>query len=177
MASSAVAPNMDDVSQSKLLYNLYENLEAEGVNTQGSQGSAPVGQIGEAGAGSGVAGGGDNSREQMKNNSVPQPPMRPQENGDGKYDDQEEFIEEYIIEEPEDTRTTARKVYDEVKTPLLVFAIFFLLSLRILDRQMAIYIPSCVNDYRRLNFLGILLKSLVAGGLFYVLNKYVLMRF
>ena len=88
----------------------------------------------------------------------------------------EEYYEEFIYE-PEDDRTLVRKVYDEVKNPLLVFSLFFLLSLRFLDRQIALYMPSCVNDYRRLNILGILLKSVVAGLLFFVLHKFVLTKF
>lgn len=172
MATTGVPQQTDDVSQSKLLYDLYENLEAEGVGTEGG---APTG--GDGGAGSGVAGGGDNSREPMPDNFVPQPPMRQDEGqGQGQGDD-EEIIEEYYIEEPEDERSTARKVFDEVKTPMLVFGIFFVLSLRFLDRQMAMYLPSTVNDYRRLNFLGILLKAAIAGVLFFVLNRYVLTRF
>lgn len=173
MATTGVPQQADDVSQSKLLYDLYENLEAEGVGTEGG---APSG--GDGGAGSGVSGGGDNSRELIPDNFVPQPPMRQNESdvqmGEGN---DEEIIEEYIIEEPEDERSTARKVFDEVKTPMLVFCIFFVLSLRFLDRQMAMYFPSTVNDYRRLNILGILLKAAVAGVLFFVINRYVLTRF
>lgn len=177
-AAGTALEQMDDISQSNLLHDLYENLEAEGVQNAG-QGSAPIG--GGGGAGSGVSGGGDNNREPMMNAHIPQPPVRQETGGEGMEgmdgNGEDEIIEEYIIEEPEDTRTTARKVYDEVKTPLLVFGIFFVLSLRFLDRQMATYIPSCVNDYRRLNFLGILLKALLAGLLFFVLNRYVLERF
>lgn len=175
MATTSVPQQTDDVSQSKLLYDLYENLEAEGVGTEGG---APAG--GDGGAGSGVAGGGDNSREPMHDNFVPQPPMRQNKEQMGEQmgeGEPEEFIEEYIIEEPEDERSSARKVFDEVKTPMLVFSIFFVISLRFLDRQMAMYLPSTVNDYRRLNVLGILLKAAIAGVLFFVLNRYVLTRF
>ena len=175
-AAGTALDQMDDISQSNLLHDLYDNLQAEGVE-DASQGSAPLG--GGGGAGSGVSGGGDNNRQPMMNSNIPQPPVRQETGVEGMNggEDDEEYIEEYIIEEPEDTRTTARKVYDEVKTPLLVFSIFFVLSLRFLDRQVAIYIPSCVNDYRRLNFLGILLKASLAGLLFFVINRYVLERF
>lgn len=175
MATTGVPQQTDDVSQSKLLYDLYENLEAEGLSTEGGAPAAGVGEAG--GAGSGVSGGGDISREPIKDNFVPQPPMRQDESGQVAEGEPEEYIEEYIIEEPEDTRSAARKVFDEIKTPLLVFVVFFILSLRFLDRQMAMYLPSTVNDYRRLNFLGILLKSAIAGLLFFVLNRYVLSRF
>lgn len=177
MATTGTPQQMDDVSQSELLSDLFENLEAEGLSTEGGAVAAPAGNDG--GAGSGVSGGGErDQRAPMPDNFIPQPPMRPQEGTAGNgQDDNEEYIEEYIIEEPEDTRTTARKVFDEVKTPMLVVAIFFVLSLRFLDRQMAMYMPGTVNDYRRLNILGILLKSAVAGLLFFVLNRYVLTRF
>lgn len=174
MATTGTPQQMDDVSQSELLSNLFENLEAEGLSTDQGAAAAPIGNDG--GAGSGISGGGDRDmREQMPDNFIPQPPMRQQE-GDQEGDG-EEYIEEYIIEEPEDTRSTARKVYDEVKTPALVFVIFFVLSLRFLDRQMAIYMPKTVNEYRRLNVFGILLKAAVAGLMFFVLNRYVLTRF
>lgn len=192
--ASSTPQQMDDVSQSKLLYELYDNLEAEGLDATTGQSTAPISNNGGAGSGDvggGGAGGvgGENKREQMQDNFVPQPPMRENvmqnsrdvgqvdNNGQGGQGDEDEIIEEYYIEEPEDTRTAAKKVFDEVKTPLLVFGIFFVLSLRFLDRQMSIYIPSTVNDYRRLNFFGILLKSVLAGLLFFVFNKYVLTRF
>lgn len=174
MATTGTPQQMDDVAQSELLSNLFENLEAEGLNAETGAGSAPISNDG--GAGSGVSGGG-NMREPMMDSSVPQPPMRQEQQGEGQNDEQDEIIEEYYIEEPEDTRSTAKKVFDEVKTPLLVFAIFFILSLRFMDRQMALYIPSTVNDYRRLNILGVLLKAVIAGLLFFVLNRYVLTRF
>ncbi len=175
MATTGTPQQMDYVSQSELLSNLFENLEAEGLSTEQGAAAAPIGNGG--GAGSGVSEGGEqNAREQMPDNFVPQPPMRQQEGGN-QGNGEEEYIEEYIIEEPEDTRTTGRKVYDEVKTPALVCAIFFVLSLRFLDRQMAIYMPKTVNEYRRLNIFGILSKAAVAGLLFFVLNRYVLTRF
>ena len=166
--SNSMANNMmplnessNDVETSNMLCKIYDNLGDEGLSANGAPNvNSDVRK--------------NDDREHMANQHIPKPPVREEPENN---EDEEEYIEEYIYEDPEDDRSNMRIVFDESKKPLLVFAIFFVLSLRMMDRQIALYIPSFVDDYRRLNVLGIVLKACIAGLIFYVVNRFVLHQF
>ena len=73
---------------------------------------------------------------------------------------------------------TQRKSYysdiaSELKTPILVALLFFVLSLPFVSVLMAHYLPSLVKATGELTTVGLLIKSLIAGALFWVLHRIV----
>tara|TARA_B100001123_G_C15288552_1_gene1016572 strand:+ start:315 stop:704 length:390 start_codon:yes stop_codon:yes gene_type:complete len=64
-------------------------------------------------------------------------------------------------------------IYNEISYPILVAVIFVLLSLTQLDDLLCLYIKFICNDSGEMNFLGVILKSVLAAILFYIFGKYV----
>ena len=65
------------------------------------------------------------------------------------------------------------KVIDELKTPILVTLIIFVLSLPAINMLFAHYIPSLVLPTGSLTTVGLLAKSAVGGALFWILQRIV----
>jgi len=65
------------------------------------------------------------------------------------------------------------KIFDEMKVPILVSLIVFLFSLPIINIIIGTYIPSFIKGTGELTVLGLLLKSLTAGGTFWLLQRVV----
>jgi len=73
---------------------------------------------------------------------------------------------------------TQRKSYyseiaSELKTPVLVALLFFILSLPFVTVLMSHYLPSLVKATGELTTVGLLIKSLIAGALFWILHRIV----
>ncbi len=62
-------------------------------------------------------------------------------------------------------------IFDEVKLPIFVAIIVFVFSLPILNMIMANYLPSMVKPSGDLTTIGLLLKSLLAGATFWILQR------
>lgn len=77
--------------------------------------------------------------------------------------------EEY--EEPK--KNLYARIWDELKTPLVVTLLFFVLSLPAVNVLVAHYLPSFILPTGALNMLGLVVKSLAAGALFWVLQRVV----
>lgn len=72
----------------------------------------------------------------------------------------------------------ARKSYysdivSEIKTPILVSLLFFMMSLPFVNVLMTHYLPSLVKSTGDLTTFGLLAKSLVAGASFWILQRIV----
>jgi hypothetical protein len=65
------------------------------------------------------------------------------------------------------------KIFSEMKVPILVSFMVFLFSLPIINIIVRTYIPSFVKGTGELTVLGLLLKSLVAGVTFWILQRVV----
>ena len=61
-------------------------------------------------------------------------------------------------------------IMDHAKTPLLVSVIYFLLSMDFIKPLLS-KIPNVLNEVGNVNMLGIILKSLIAGILFFISKK------
>jgi len=66
---------------------------------------------------------------------------------------------------------------DEFKPPLLVAVLVFVFSLPVINFLFAHYLPSMVLPTGQLTMVGLLIKSLVAGGTFWVLQRIVVPLF
>lgn len=64
-------------------------------------------------------------------------------------------------------------IASELKTPILVALLFFVLSLPFVSVLMSHYLPSLVKATGELTTVGLLIKSLIAGALFWVLHRIV----
>jgi hypothetical protein len=62
-------------------------------------------------------------------------------------------------------------ILTEAKTPVLVSIIFFFLSLPFVSILISHYVPSFVKGTGELTTLGLVLKSLLAGSVFWVLHR------
>jgi hypothetical protein len=65
------------------------------------------------------------------------------------------------------------KIFDEMKLPIFVALIVFLFSLPVVNLIIGTYIPSFVKGTGELTAMGLLLKSLAAGGTFWLLQRVV----
>jgi hypothetical protein len=65
------------------------------------------------------------------------------------------------------------KIFAELKVPLLVSFMVFLFSLPIINFVIGTYIPSFVKATGELTILGLLVKSLIAGITFWILQRVV----
>ena len=61
--------------------------------------------------------------------------------------------------------------YDELQIPVLMFIIFFILQLPVINKTLVKYVPSVMGKEGHLKFQGYVLKSLFASGGFYGLKK------
>lgn len=80
--------------------------------------------------------------------------------------------EEYSYEEPPKKNMYAR-ILDEAKTPLIVALLFFVISLPAVNVLVAHYLPSLILPTGALNMVGLAGKALLAGVLFWVLQRVV----
>jgi len=62
-------------------------------------------------------------------------------------------------------------IASELKTPILVALLFFVMSLPFVSVLMSHYLPSLVKATGELTTFGLLTKSLVAGALFWILHR------
>ena len=80
--------------------------------------------------------------------------------------------DEYQYEEPTKKNLYAR-VWDELKTPIIVTLLFFIISLPAVNVLVAHYVPSLMLPTGALNMLGLASKAVLAGVLFWVLQRVV----
>jgi hypothetical protein len=80
--------------------------------------------------------------------------------------------EEVQYEEPTKKNLYAR-VWDEAKTPIIVALLFFVLSLPAVNVLVSHYLPSLILPTGALNMMGLVAKALLAGVLYWVLQRVV----
>jgi flagellar biosynthesis protein FliQ len=59
----------------------------------------------------------------------------------------------------------------ELKRPLIIIALSIVFALPALNRSLLSFIPKLANDAGNMNFLGIIVKAILVGLLYYVLDK------
>jgi hypothetical protein len=90
------------------------------------------------------------------------------DNGGGSGRSQEEVQ----YEEPTKKNLYAR-VWDEAKTPIVVALLFFVLSLPAVNVLVSHYLPTLILPTGALNMMGLVAKALLAGVLYWVLQRVV----
>ena len=66
------------------------------------------------------------------------------------------------------------RILNESKVPLIVALLFFILNLGVVDKQLIMRFARLVNDDTGdLNYIGIGVKAIVMGVLYYVVKKFV----
>jgi hypothetical protein len=61
---------------------------------------------------------------------------------------------------------------EELQTPILIIILFFLFQLPIINKQLFTYLPSLFIKDGNMNFIGYLVKSLLFGGVYYGIIKF-----
>jgi hypothetical protein len=74
-------------------------------------------------------------------------------------------------------RTWSKRITEELKTPILVSLLVFIFSLPVVNFLFAHYLPRMVLPTGQLNTLGLLLKSVGAGALFWLLQRVIVPLF
>ena len=59
----------------------------------------------------------------------------------------------------------------ELKRPLIIIALSIVFALPALNRSLLSFIPKLANDAGNMNLLGIIVKAILVGLLYYVLDK------
>ena len=72
---------------------------------------------------------------------------------------------------PEPPRKWSTFIFDELKMPILVSLLVFIFCLPILNVVIANYVPYLVKSTGDLTTLGLVLKSLLAGSTFWILQR------
>jgi hypothetical protein len=75
-----------------------------------------------------------------------------------------------VISDSKMNKNYTEIIMDHAKTPLLVSVIYFLLSMDFIKPLLS-KIPNVLNGVGNINMLGIILKSLIAGILFFISKK------
>jgi len=70
-------------------------------------------------------------------------------------------------------RNIYSRVADEVKTPILVTLLVFVFSIPVVNVLFSHYIPSLVKPTGDLTTVGVLVKSVLAGATFWILQRVV----
>lgn len=65
------------------------------------------------------------------------------------------------------------EIFKELKTPLLVSLLIFFFSLPVVNIMVSHYFPSLVKGTGELTSIGLLVKSILAGGAFWILQRIV----
>ncbi len=91
---------------------------------------------------------------------------------------QQQMMEQQMMKEsemnaPAEKVSLQQQIVDQVKAPLLVALIVFALSFPFVNQLLA-KVPKALSDTGQLTTIGFLSKSVFAGLLFYVVNKFVL---
>ena len=72
---------------------------------------------------------------------------------------------------PEPSRKWSTFIFDELKMPVLVALLVFVFSLPVLNIVIANYVPYLVKSTGDLTTLGLVLKSVLAGSTFWILQR------
>lgn len=111
----------------------------------------------------------DNSTVQQDNNMVQK---------DININSPDEFVENNSSMDKNESIEIDASITDilihEFKGMITFIILFVILSLNNLDELMGTYLSFVMNDDYRLNFLGISLKGILGGIIFYILNKFIL---
>lgn len=110
------------------------------------------------------------------------PPLREGENGHNvehfhgghhhHHDDGGEYYEEVIDEQL--PMSTYELIYYHVRLPILVAILVYLSNMRVVNLYMIKYIPKMANRLGGLSQLGMIVKSLFFGSVFYLVATFLL---
>lgn len=64
-----------------------------------------------------------------------------------------------------------KRLWNELKEPLLVLVLYILSNLRILDKVFMRYVPRMASEIGTLNFVGVLAKGIIVTMLFFLIKK------
>lgn len=109
---------------------------------------------------------------QFSHDNEVKPDYVPQENND--YINSEEHamhIQNQLFKARQMHKEKMNEAYDELQIPVLMFIIFFILQLPVVNKTLLKYLPSLMGKEGHLKFQGFVLKSLLASGGFYGLQK------
>jgi hypothetical protein len=70
-------------------------------------------------------------------------------------------------------QTLFEKIIDESKSPIIVATLCILLCFKQVDTQVIKFIPKGLNANGEITTIGLLIKGLIAGLLFYITKKFI----
>ena len=109
---------------------------------------------------------------QYSHDNQVKPNFVPEENND--YINSEEHamhIQNQLFKARQMHQEKMNEAYDELQIPVLMFIIFFILQLPVVNKTLLAYFPSLMGKEGHLKFQGFVLKSLLASGGYYGLQK------
>lgn len=110
---------------------------------------------------------------QVPPQQMPPPPQGGYEEYGGQEDYGEQYQDDYEYEYVDQPKSVTDNLIDEVKGPLLSAVLFFVFSQKMLDKALIQNIAKLSTD-GELNLMGLGLKALLVGVVFYVVKKFVL---
>lgn len=72
----------------------------------------------------------------------------------------------------EEKKSLTDLILSQAKSPLLVSIIYFLLSMDLMKPLLS-KIPNAINELGNITTIGLIVKSLIAGVIFYISNKFI----
>ena len=111
--------------------------------------------------------------QQMSQQAPQQQQQQQQEQFDQDYEDEYEGYEDYGPMVQQKPMTATEQIIDEVKLPLLVVLLVFLTNFGQINQLIVQNVPRLASG-GELNILGIAVKALVAGVVFYVVKRFLL---
>lgn len=110
---------------------------------------------------------------QVPPQQMPPPPQGGYEEYGGQDGYGEQYQDDYEYEYVDQPKSVTDNLIDEVKGPLLAAVLFFVFSQKMLDKALIQNIAKLSTD-GELNLMGLGLKALLVGVVFYVVKKFVL---
>ncbi len=114
--------------------------------------------------------------QQMHQASAHQAPaQQTQQQQQPQYEDEYEEYEDYdgpVIQQK--ALSTTDQVISEMKGPLLVILLVFLTNFGMLNQMLAKNVPRLAGGDSGLNMMGLVVKALLAGIVFYVVKRFLL---
>lgn len=99
--------------------------------------------------------------------------MMDQQQMPAQQDRYEPYGEQYEPQYEQRMMSTNERIISEVKEPLLVVLLVFITNFSTFNNLLIQYIPK-LGEHGELNMLGLLLKAVIAGIVFYAVKKFVL---
>lgn len=106
--------------------------------------------------------------------SQPMPQGGKQPRYQQEYEPEDDYDEQDQYYMPQKELSLTEKIISELKGPLLVAVLVFVINLNLFDDLLVKYVPKIAGIDGGVGMIGLLIKAVIAGALFYVIKKFLL---